>query len=145
MLGIPGGQKWKNQVSWKITNCYAQNFTNMFVRVVRTSVSIFRSIRPQKPILFDFHFFGYGNFTDHWIYTVILHWDLVRKKVQNFDTKMDLTFFIFKIWTCFWVHSNRHKKLHHIIQKNELKKLWHARGHWKCVIFFYEKKMVWKA
>ena len=65
MLDIPGGQKWKNQISRKIANCYAQNFTNMFVRVVRTSVSIFRSIRSQKPILFDFHFFGYGNFTDH--------------------------------------------------------------------------------
>ena len=73
MLGIPGGKKWKNQISRKITNCYAQNFTNVFVRVVQTSVSIFRSIRQQKPILFDFHFFGYGNFTHHWIYSMILH------------------------------------------------------------------------
>ena len=31
----------------------------MFVSIVRTSVSIFRSIRPLKPILFDFHFSGH--------------------------------------------------------------------------------------
>ena len=35
------------------------NFTNMFIHVVRTSVSIFRSIRPFKPILFYFYFFGH--------------------------------------------------------------------------------------
>ena len=80
-------RKWKNQISRKITNCYAQNFTNVFERVVRTSVSIFRSIRPQKPILFDFHFFGFENFTAHCIYSMILHWDLVRKKCKILTQK----------------------------------------------------------
>ena len=57
-LTIPNYQKTKINFFRKIANRSPQNFTNTLASMVRNCVPIFRSIRSNKPFLFDFHFSG---------------------------------------------------------------------------------------